>query len=170
MGFILKYAGNPVALLAIALVSLYAAFKWRGEHVKDLAAERDAVRRSLSMAEVELQNAASVNRGALLAARNATAEAERQAKIAADRAAKERLAWIRLDKLKKDISNVKDTSRVPDSIELVLDRLRATVDGGAPADRTHEDGDSGAAGVDLDGVPTSTGTPAETVVGEHTER
>lgn len=161
---------NQYLVMAAVVAAAIGWGGWQKMNAANAKLETKAVRASLEMAQSELQNAASVNRGALLAARNATAEAERQAKIAADRAAKERLAWIRLDKLKKDISNVKDTSRVPDSIELVLDRLRATVDGGAPADRTHEDGDSGAAGVDLDGVPTSTGTPAETVVREHTER
>lgn len=155
---------NQYLVMAAVVAAAIGWGGWQKMNAANAKLETKAIRASLEMAQSELQNAASVNRGALLAARNATAEAERQAKIAADRAAKERLAWIRLDKLKKEISSVPTTENVPVSahIEHVLDELRSAVPGSGPAsDRPHEDGNGGTPASAGDGVPTEADPAAE---------
>lgn len=159
---------NQYLVMAAIVAAAIGWGGWQKMNAANAKLETKAIRASLEMAQSELQNAASVNRGALLAARNATAEAERQAKIAADRAAKERLAWIRLDKLKKEISSVPTTENVPVSnhLQAVLDaaanELRSAVPGPGPAaDRPHEDGNGGTPASAGDAVPTEADPAAE---------
>ena len=132
---LIKHAGNPVAILAVVVGVLFGLYKWEGYKTARAKAEVEGVRKSLVMAEQELRNAESVNRGALLAAENAAKEAERQAQIAQAAAKKSQDRLRENNLLRKDIQNAKDNPPVPDAIELIIDaqRVRGAVPGNGPA-------------------------------------
>lgn len=161
-----------IAIMAVFVALAVGWGTWQKMNAANAKLETKAVRASLTMAEAELQDAAALNADEARKRKDAEAAAKAQAKLAADRAAAERLAWSRVNKLKTEIANVKENPPVPSSIELVLDRLRGAVPGpsGSPADRVDENGDAGTTPVDPNGVPPSTDTATETSVGEHTQR
>lgn len=155
---------NPYLIMAVIVAAAVGWGTWQKQIASNAKLEVKAVRASLSMAEKELEDAAAINRGALKAAEIAAADAAAQAKIAADTRAKERLAWIRLEKLKKEIGNVPTSENVPVSshIEHVLDELRSPVAGdGSRADSPNENGTAGEGGADRPNVPAETSATAE---------
>jgi hypothetical protein len=168
---LLKYAGNPAVVLSIVVAVLFGLYKWEGHKAKAAKLEVEGVRKSLALADSELRNAEAVNRGALLAAENATKEAERQALIAQAAAKKSQDRLRENNLLRKDIQNVKDNPPVSDGLELVLDslRMRGTVPGpnGQGSGRVDEGGGEGEASADSGGVPAGTPTSAETAEPQH---
>jgi len=146
-----KYAGNPTVLLAIAIGVVFGFWKWEGYKRTQAETYAEGVKKSLTMAQAELDRAASINRGALLAAENASKEAARQAKIAQAAAKKSQDRLRENNLLRRNIQNVTDNPPVPDSIELVLDALR--VRGAVPGPNeatsgTDESGNEGEASPD----------------------
>jgi hypothetical protein len=168
---LLKYAGNPAVVLSIVVAVLFGLYKWEGHRAKAAKLEAEGVRKSLAMAEAELRNAESVNRGALVAAENAAKEAERQAQIAADAEKKSRDRLRENNLLRRNIQNVTENPPVSPGLELVLDalRVRSPVSGtsGPGSSGADESGREGAATADRGGVPTGAGTPAEAAGPQH---
>ena len=160
MGAFIKYAGNPAVILSIVVAVLFGLYKWEGYKAASAKAEIEGVRKSLVMAEQELRNAASINRGALLAAENASKEAERQAQIAQAAAKKSQDRLRENNLLRRNIQNVTENPPVPDAIERVLDGMRSAVDGSGPAPGSaDESGTSGASDTSGPEVPAET-TPS----------
>jgi hypothetical protein len=170
MGLVLKYAGNPVAILSIVVVGLFGLYKWEGHKARAARLEVEGVRKSLALADSELRNAEAVNRGALLAAENAAREAQRQAQIAADAEKKSRDRLRENNLLRRNIQNVTENPPVSDSLELVLDslRVRGSVPGnGSPTSGADRDSSGETAGADGGGMPAPSGGAAEASDQQH---
>jgi hypothetical protein len=138
-----------------AVVIGYAT--WQKQKADNAKLETKAVRASLTMAEVELQNAEVVNKTALDAIAAQAREVERQKLIAAAEAKKSRERLNAYNALNRKIGNVPASENVPVSshLELLLDseRMRGVV----PGDRSRPDsadegvnsGEAGPSGHDL---------------------
>lgn len=118
---------------------------WQKQKVAQAKAELAVVVEQKAAAIAKLKDAAQYT-GTLKRSLEMQAEdAEEQARAADAARAKERLAWIRLDKLKKEINSATDNPPIPDALESVLDayRLRSAVPGDAGNDSADERGDAG---------------------------
>lgn len=122
---------NPYVILGVAIACLFGLWKW--EKRKTLAAKQEVVAAEQAKAELKanLEKAAAYNKTLKDSLDMQEQDAEEQAAAAKAARDKERLAWIRLDKLKKEIANATDNPPIPDALESVLDayRLRSAVPG-----------------------------------------
>lgn len=151
---------NQYAIMAVVVACVAAWGGWQKIKRNEADLETKAVRASLDMAEDEAERAAKDATHNATVAKAWIAEAERRAKVAADHRAKERLAWMARDKLKKELANVPTSQNLPvsDHLELLLDaqRVRGVVPGETGASGPDKAGDGenpGAAGSD---VPATT--------------
>lgn len=156
--------GNQYVWFALIVGALWGAYKWEGHKVKAARAELAAALEAKGKVVSDLMKAETYNKGLKDSLEMANEEALRQADIAAERARKERLAWIRLEQLKKDVANATDNAPVPDAVELLLDSLRSPVPGPGDADADGSE-DDGETDLDRDALPGPAGAPAETPVG-----
>lgn len=149
---------NQYIVIALVVAAAVGWGGWQKIQRNNAQLEAEAVRASLVMAEKEAQDAATIAKHNKTVADSYKDEVIRQREIAAEAKAKERLAWMARDKLKKDIANVTENPPVPDAIELVLEsvRLRSAVSGtpGAPdGDEDRDNGEAGVSGRDVSASP-----------------
>lgn len=136
---------------------------WQKQKAANAKLEAEAIRASLSMAEAELQQVATLANHNKTVADSYKHEVIRQREIAAAEAKKSRQRLDAFNALNRKIANVTDNPPVPDAIELVLEsvRLRGPVPGAPGADDGHKDRSGGEAGVAGRDVPAGTVPTAE---------
>lgn len=154
---------NPYVILGVAIACLFGLWKWEKRKTAAVKVEVAALQKSVSMAEVELQNAEAINKNALDQLASQAREVERQKLIAAAEAKKSRERLNAFNALNRKIGNVPTSENVPvsDHLELLLDELRSPVagNGGSPADSADEsrnENDPGPLGPNVS--PTTTPT------------
>lgn len=148
-----------VLLPYLAIAVMFGLWKWQKHETAAAELHRAAVERSLSMAETELKNTVAVANQNAEQMRAWQADALRQREIISKTEAKSAERLRALNRLSKDIADVKENPPVSDAIERILDaeRLRSSVPGdGQAASGSNQTGDGGAPGSDQNEVPTST--------------
>lgn len=143
----LKGLLNPYVILAVVIASLFGLWKYEKHKTAALKAEVAIVKDEKAALTTQLKTAAGYTKTLKLSLEMQAEDAEIQAKAADQARAKERLAWIRLDKLKKEINSATDNPPIPDALERVLDayRVRSAVPGDERPDSVDGRGDTGEA-------------------------
>jgi hypothetical protein len=166
MAILGRAIGNQYVILGLVVLALFGAYKWKAHQLNAAKKEAEGVRKSLVLAQKELEAAGKINQGALDALAATKAEAQRQAAIAAAAEKKSRDRLRENNLLRKDIQNVTENPPVPAAIERVLDGMRAAVDGRGPtADRVDQNPVGGTPDPDRPEVPTETNPAPETPIG-----
>ncbi len=127
---------NPYVILGVAIACLFGLWKWEKRKTNALKAELAVAAEVKGKLTADLKQAAGYTKTLKLSLEMQADDAEIQARAADEARAKERLAWIRLDKLKKEINSATDNPPIPDALESVLDayRVRSAVPGNAGPD------------------------------------
>ena len=170
MALIGKAVLNKYFAVFLAIIAIGGAWKWRGNQLNAAKAELAEAIESKGKLVSDLMKAESVNKGLKGSLDMQSEDAEMQARAADQARAKERLAWIRLNKLQREISNVPTSQNVPvsDHVQSVLnaiaDELRSPVAGTSGPDSSDGPSDTEAPTADRPELSPEASPASETPV------
>lgn len=149
MALIGRAIGNKYVIVGVIAAAVLAWVAWQKHKVVEAKAELAQAIEAKGALTAKLKDAAKYNNTLKLSLEMQAEDAEIQAKAADAARAKERLAWIRLNKLQKEIANVPTSQNVPvsDHVQSVLnaiaDELRSPVPGTSGPDSSDQSRDAG---------------------------